>query len=78
MAWVCADTEESGGDEPIVSTAPWGYLRLRRQDYGEDDLARWAERIAATGWSHAFVFFKHEDEATGPRLAGRFLELAAD
>ena len=76
MAWVCADTEDSSQDEPIVSTAPWGYLRLRRPDYGDADLARWAEQVATTRWSRAFVFFKHEDEGAGPRLAARFLEVA--
>ena len=34
------------------------------------DLAAWAERIRAQPWERAFVFFKHEDEATGPALAG--------
>jgi hypothetical protein len=29
------------------------------------------------GWSDAFVFFKHEDEAKGPFLAKSFLELAS-
>ena len=42
-----------------------------------DDLAAWAERVAAQEWSEAFVFFKHEEEAAGPRMAARFLELAA-
>jgi uncharacterized protein YecE (DUF72 family) len=41
MAVVCADTEESAAGEPIVRTASWGYLRLRRPDYGDADLARW-------------------------------------
>jgi uncharacterized protein YecE (DUF72 family) len=76
MALVCADTEESAEDEPIVPTAPWGYLRLRRPDYADADVQRWVKRVADTGWERAFVFFKHEDEGAGPRLAGRFLELA--
>jgi uncharacterized protein YecE (DUF72 family) len=76
MAWVCADTDDSGEDEPIVSTAPWGYLRLRRPDYEDADLARWAAAVAATGWNRAFAFFKHEDEGAGPRLAARFSEIA--
>jgi uncharacterized protein YecE (DUF72 family) len=76
MALVCADTEESEVDEPIVATASWGYLRLRRPDYADGDLARWAERVTGSGWDRAFVFFKHEDEGAGPRLAGRFRELA--
>lgn len=50
MALVCADTEDSTEDEPIISTTSWGYLRLRRPDYGDDDLARWAKRVAGSGW----------------------------
>jgi uncharacterized protein YecE (DUF72 family) len=73
-ALVHADTDE--GDEPdeLASTAPWGYVRLRRSAYSDEDLDRWADRIAATGWSRTFVFFKHEDEGVGPRLARAFLE----
>jgi uncharacterized protein YecE (DUF72 family) len=76
MAWVCADTDDAETDAPIVSTAPWGYLRLRRPDYDDGDLGRWAEQVAATGWKRAFVFFKHEDEGTGPKLAARFGTIA--
>lgn len=59
----------------IVSTAPFGYLRLRRPDYDDQALRAWARRIAAEAWTDAYVFFKHEDEGTGPRLAARFIEL---
>lgn len=72
MAWVCADTDDDDEDEPIVETAPWGYLRLRRPGYDAEDLRRWADRVDVTGWKHAFVFFKHEDEGAGPRMAGDF------
>jgi uncharacterized protein YecE (DUF72 family) len=71
-ALVCADTEDSDGDEPIVRTADWGYLRLRRPSYGPEDLQRWADAIRDQGWEEAFVFFKHEDEGAGPRMAERF------
>ncbi|TDI87447.1 MAG: DUF72 domain-containing protein, partial [Caldithrix sp.] len=30
----------------------------------------------AQDWQEVYVFFKHEDEGTGPRLAKRFLEMA--
>jgi uncharacterized protein YecE (DUF72 family) len=60
---------------PTEATADWGYARLRRPDYGEPELAAWADRIRAQAWSDAFVFFKHEDEATGPRLAERMRSL---
>lgn len=60
----------------IDSTAEWGYLRLRRVEYSEADLLEWLKRIKAQGWVEAFVFFKHEDEGTGPKLAAKFLRLA--
>ena len=60
-ALVCADTEESARRRPIVPTADWGYLRLRRCDYDDAALRPWVERIRAQPWQRAFVFFKHED-----------------
>jgi len=71
-----ADADE--GETPLVPTAPFGYLRLRRADYSADALRRWAARILAQPWTEAFVFFRHEDEARGPRLARAFLEAWAD
>ena len=70
-----ADTDDDDTRAPVVATASWGYLRLRRQDYSEADLAGWAERIRAQPWERAFVFFKHEDEAKGPELAARLAGL---
>ena len=61
----------------IDDTSDWGYLRLRRVNYSNTDLEEWLKRIKAQNWSTAFVFFKHEDEGTGPRLAGEFIELAS-
>jgi uncharacterized protein YecE (DUF72 family) len=67
-----ADTEE--GSTPAVSTADWGYLRLRAVDYTDRQLADWVAtmRRIGPGWRDAFVFFKHEDTGTGPALAKRF------
>lgn len=76
-AALCIADDEGGLDVPFVATADWGYLRLRRHDYGDADLKVWAERVAAQAWRDAFVFFRHEDEGRGPRLARRYLELAA-
>jgi uncharacterized protein YecE (DUF72 family) len=61
----------------IDSTADWGYLRLRRVVYEDHDLAEWVKRIRDQNWNAAYVFFKHEDEGTGPRLAAKFMELLA-
>jgi uncharacterized protein YecE (DUF72 family) len=75
LALCTADVDEE--PEPdVISTASWGYLRLRRIAYDDAALAKWRDRAAASGWKEAFVFFKHEDEGTGPKLAGRFLEIA--
>ncbi len=60
----------------IDKTADWGYLRLRRVNYSEENLAEWLRRVRDQNWKEAFVFFKHEDEGTGPKLAAQFLELA--
>ena len=71
-ALVIAQTEDE--ETPLVATASWGYLRLRKVDYGEGEVEGWAERVRAQPWAEAYVFFKHEDEGTGPKLANRFLE----
>jgi uncharacterized protein YecE (DUF72 family) len=78
-ALVCADTEESGaGGAPIVPTADWGYLRLRRMDYDAAALEPWAGRIRSQPWRQAFVFFKHEDDQPlGWPAIERFLALCA-
>ena len=70
-----SDTDESGDPENlVVPTATWGYLRLRRTQYSEDDLAAWARRVQKQPWKEAYVFFKHEDEAKGPAFARTFLQ----
>jgi uncharacterized protein YecE (DUF72 family) len=57
----------------LVDTGTWGYLRLRKEAYSDDDLRSWRDRIAARGWREAFLFFKHEDSCAGPALAERML-----
>jgi uncharacterized protein YecE (DUF72 family) len=54
---------EDNAPPPLVETAPWGYVRLRLETYSEDDLRKWAERFAATGWGETFVYFMHEPTA---------------
>lgn len=72
-----SETEEAASTAPLVATTGWGYLRLRRADYAEADLRRWAERIGSQPWSEAYVFFKHEDKGVAPRLAARLMEIVA-
>lgn len=60
---------------PLEATAPWGVVKLRRVLYTRRELAAWARRIRSQPWREAHVFFKHEETASGPRLAARFAEL---
>lgn len=75
-AALCVADDEKG-TTPLVATATWGYLRLRREDYAEADLDAWAARLAAQEWDSAYVFFKHEDEARAPELARGFADRLA-
>lgn len=70
-----ADTDEMPCTK-LVSTAMWGYVRLRREKYTDRQLRDWVKRIKSQDWSEAYVFFKHEETGTGPRFAEKFLELA--
>ena len=72
-----ADTEE--GQTPRIATArDWGYLRLRRVEYSAADVVEWASWTRSQAWKDAYVFFKHEDAGTGPRLAREFAAAFAD
>jgi uncharacterized protein YecE (DUF72 family) len=72
-AFCVTDTDE-GQVCDLIGTANWGYLRLRRREYSRADLLHWKERICAQAWDHAYVFFKHEDEGTGPKFANEFVK----
>ena len=72
---LCIAEAEDDLDVPFVTTADWGYLRLRLPEYSDSDLRGWLERVRAQSWREAFVFFKHEDEGKGPQLAARLIEL---
>jgi uncharacterized protein YecE (DUF72 family) len=71
-----ADAE--GLTTPFVATAPFGYLRLRRDDYGDAGLADWARRVRdVPRWKRAYVFLKHDEAGRGPELARGFLAALA-
>ena len=66
------------GEEPVtplVATTDWGYLRLRRENFSDEELRDWARRIREQPWSEANVFLKHEEEGKGPKLAARLTEI---
>jgi len=71
----CISDIEDLPESYTYKTADWGYVRLRRVNYSDADLKVWIKRIKAQKWNTTYVFFKHEDEGTGPKLAARFIEL---
>jgi uncharacterized protein YecE (DUF72 family) len=73
-----SDDTAAGADEleaPLIATADWGYLRLRRTDYSDADLVAWGKRLRAQPWSRAFVFLKHEDAGKGPIFAAKLRDI---
>ncbi len=56
---------------PVVATADFGYLRLRREDYEPRQIKQWAQRIdeQKVHWKDCYLYFKHEERAVGPEFA---------
>jgi uncharacterized protein YecE (DUF72 family) len=75
VALVAVDEDEGAG-APLMPTASWGYLRLRRTSYDAAELAAWAETIRTQPWEEAFVFLKHEEEDAAAATSGPELALA--
>jgi uncharacterized protein YecE (DUF72 family) len=69
VALCTADVDDEDAP-PIVPTASFGYLRLRRLDYTQEQIAGWAEQVRRQPFEEAYVFFKHELKA--PALATAF------
>jgi uncharacterized protein YecE (DUF72 family) len=68
--------EEDEGVTPFVSTASWGYLRLRKAVYDDAELRGWAGRIREQPWGQAYVFLKHDEETVaGPDAATRLKDM---
>jgi uncharacterized protein YecE (DUF72 family) len=73
-ASLCLSEREDDSPPPLVETAPWGYVRLRLEHYSDDDLERWAKRLAATAWREIYVYFMHEP--TAPPYAQTLMRFA--
>jgi uncharacterized protein YecE (DUF72 family) len=71
---VALDAE--GGPEPDLSLGAFAYVRMRRAAYGRSDLDAWAERLAGVRGDgrDVYVYLRHDDEGTAPRLALRLME----
>jgi uncharacterized protein YecE (DUF72 family) len=70
-ALVGGDLEEAEKSPPLVATADFGYLRLRRLDYDPAGIAEWGERIASQSWHSVYAYLKHE--VLGPLFAEALL-----
>jgi uncharacterized protein YecE (DUF72 family) len=55
----------------IRRTGAFLYLRLRRHDYTEDELAAWAARLEPflDAGDDVYVYFRHDETGRGPELA---------
>jgi uncharacterized protein YecE (DUF72 family) len=62
---------------PTVFTSTTGYFRLRRVDYTNADLKRWADIIhpQASRLENIYVYLKHEEAGIGPRFAKQLMTL---
>ena len=70
IAYCGADTDELMLEEVPV-TAPHVYLRLRREEYGDEELKGWSARIDRTleAGHDVYCYFKHEGGGVGPAYA---------
>lgn len=73
-ALVMAETDKEPATEAL--TAPFLYLRLRKENYTAKELASWRNRIRK--WLEqgldVFAYLKHEDEGKAPQIARQLLD----
>jgi uncharacterized protein YecE (DUF72 family) len=71
-AVLCAtEGPDDPGPPTLRRTGPFLYLRLRRHDYPDGELAAWRDRLEpflAAG-DDAYVFFRHDETGRGAELA---------
>lgn len=68
MALCIADTDEH--TTPLVPTAPFAYVRLRRMDYAPDAVSAWADRLRGVpSWKRVYVYVKHDEAGRAPAIA---------
>lgn len=70
IAYCGADTDELPLAEVPV-TAPHVYLRLRKEEYSEQELQLWSERVSRVldAGNDVYCYFKHEGGGVGPAYA---------
>jgi uncharacterized protein YecE (DUF72 family) len=77
-AWCIAETDDTEADAIPPIEGPFGFLRLRKDAYSDDELRRWSDRIGAAQADglDVFTYLKHEEGTAAPRHAERLSALA--
>jgi uncharacterized protein YecE (DUF72 family) len=80
VAWCVAETDENDPEPDDLSWEPYGYLRLRKTEYSDEELSAWADRIrgALADGHDIYCYFKHEEDGVGPRMANRLRAILTD
>jgi len=78
VALCAAETDEHEAED--VTWEPFGYLRLRKTEYSDDEIRGWAERIqpALSDGDDVYCYFKHESEGAAPAFAEMLAGVIAD
>lgn len=66
---LCISDRDGAPPPPVIATADFGYARLRKSDYTDEELGEWRERIEQLECGEFFVFFRHEERGMGPVYA---------
>lgn len=60
----------------FVATADWGYVRLSRADYSDQELSYWLDQVQTPAWRAVYIYFRHEDEERAQHHMQRLEALA--
>ena len=76
VAWCVAETDEQDPGPDDLSWEPFGFLRLRKTEYSDEELKAWAERIAPAleAGHNVYCYLKHEDEGASTKMADRLAD----
>lgn len=76
---LCATDLDEREPPDLRLTGNFIYLRLRRETYTEDELARWSDRLAAflADGTECHVFLRHDQHGESALRAVRLMEMLA-
>jgi uncharacterized protein YecE (DUF72 family) len=77
VAWCVAETDDRQVGPAALRRRPFAYLRLRKEDFGDEELSAWsvAIRDALNDGTDVYCYFKQEGKGTGPTYALRLNEM---